>query len=886
MKERHSINSDAIPSELKTRSQWVWWKAEKRDDGKLSKIPMDAKNGRNASHSNPETWASFDLARAYHESHTESAGIGFVFAKDDPYVGIDLDRCVKEGVNGIQTLDDVAKWARKWIELANTYSEVSPSGTGVKLILSGKMPGNRGKRNDNYETGGVEIYPHHRFFTITGQHLSGTPLLIAHNTDALVEICDQVFANSDNDQTKRRPKENVTWDELALIEKAMNAANGHKFRLLWEGNWEGYQSQSEADLALCSDLAFWTGGDAARIDSLFRQSGLYRDKWERNDYRSWTISKAIEGASSYDPSYRSGAGASRNGSGDGRWRAGKSSADGKSDMLSPEKVITRISDLSSPSQSEIQEVLWDSVWDASTWTRAEIGRFRDRIHNEFGITRKWLEDWQKAVNDEKRKAEKADTENQSKSPSDAQPKPAQAFENEITFTEGWTAREFVKKYGKEIRYCPLWKEFVVFTGKRWEIDHGEVVVTRKVKQFIREMYRTAAEIEDLAARTTLATHAVEFDTERKYSSVIELVKSEVPIKPDAFDADPMLLNCLNGTVDLRTGERRPHRREDYLTKICPVNFDRDVPLDLWNIVISQALPDQETRDFVQRGIGYSITGYAKEEVLFFPYGPTATCKSTLLAAVQAALGDYAATADFETLLAQVTDHAGGRPKTELARLHGKRLVVSVEVNHGVKLAEGLVKWITGQDVVVARFLYGKEFEFLPSFTLWLAANHRPKVSDEDDAVWRRILQIPFTHQIPKEERDPSVKEKLRDPAYAGSAVLAWAVKGCLEWQKRGLDVPESVEKTTEEYREEMNPLRDFFDDCCRIHKEAYATPTALWEAYQKWCDDNGVRYPLRRQKFWERLQNMGFERSNKWVHGQSARVYGGIGICSEDETHT
>ena len=158
------INYDNIPTELKALPQWVWWLGEPKSDGKLNKKPMDANNGKAASHSNPKTWASFDKAKAYHESHSKSAGIGFVFSAGDPYVGIDLDNCRDPQTGEITT------WALELIQLAKTYYEVSPSGTGVKMILKGVMPSNKGRKKA-YKTGAVEMYSHSRFFTITGWQL-------------------------------------------------------------------------------------------------------------------------------------------------------------------------------------------------------------------------------------------------------------------------------------------------------------------------------------------------------------------------------------------------------------------------------------------------------------------------------------------------------------------------------------------------------------------------------------------------------------------------------------------------------------------------------------------------------------------------------------------
>ena len=204
-----------IPQELKAISQWVCWIGEHRD-GKFNKYPVNPKTGRNASHSNASTWTNFTIAKAFHEQQkpvevtvnrgkkTErkvtgiADGIGFVFSKDDPHVGIDLDNCrdLKTG--------EIEPWAQELIQLAKTYSEVSPSGTGVKLWGKGRIPGNKGKRNDHYQTGGIEMYPHHRFFTVTGQHLDGTPLEIAENQAAIEAIYFRAFAHID------KPEPNTT----------------------------------------------------------------------------------------------------------------------------------------------------------------------------------------------------------------------------------------------------------------------------------------------------------------------------------------------------------------------------------------------------------------------------------------------------------------------------------------------------------------------------------------------------------------------------------------------------------------------------------------------------------------------------------------------------
>jgi putative DNA primase/helicase len=436
------------------------------------------------------------------------------------------------------------------------------------------------------------------------------------------------------------------------------------------------------------------------------------------------------------------------------------------------------------------------------------------------------------------------------------------------------------EYGADFRWCDAGKCWYIWTGRRWEIDRWRQVY-RWASEIPAVIAREASDASDKTSRQELLKHALRSEGEARIRAMVELAKSlpGIPITPEQLDADVYLLNVANGSIGLRTGGLQPHRREDYCTKLAPVEYNPGAACELWDAFLQRVLPDTELRAFTQRGIGYSLTGATIEEVLFFAFGPTATGKSTLLAAVCAALGDYAATADFDTFLVQ--NRAGGTARSDIARLAGRRFVVSLEVDDGAKLASALVKQLTGGDTVAARFLYREAFEFLPTAKLWLAANARPRVADDDDAIWRRILQLPFDQQIPVDERDPQVKARLRDPADAGPAILAWAVAGCLAWQREGLGVPSAVRETTAAYRQEMDPLHDFLDDCCVIHPDAWASSGALWTAYQDWAKESGVKYPLRRKVFGERLHARGCAQEKQYQGSSATRGWRGIGLAND-----
>jgi putative DNA primase/helicase len=427
------------------------------------------------------------------------------------------------------------------------------------------------------------------------------------------------------------------------------------------------------------------------------------------------------------------------------------------------------------------------------------------------------------------------------------------------------AKRLVQHFGTDVCFVHNAGEWRVWDGRRWAIG-SELLVERRAKEIAPLLQHEANTCVDPSRRSALEKSAGRAGSAAGISAMIRLSRSEVEISAtrSQFDRDERLLNVENGTLDLRTGVLHPYRREQYITRLAPVQFDASARSEDWEQFLHDVTGgDDELRRFLQQIAGYVLVGGNCEQKLFLIFGPGATGKSSFIAALSAMLGDYALTASFDSFLRGRT---GGGINNDIARLDGPRLVTSSEVNAGRRIDEGTVKQLTGGDKITARFLYGEHFEFLPKFTPVWVANHPPLTDSEDDAIWRRLVLVPFTVQVPLDRRDPALREKLCECPATRAAIFAWAVEGCLQLQREGkLVAPQVVKQATEEYRLSLDGLSDFLVECCEVGGDGAMAPrTELYNHYVAYARELGSAF-LSNQKFFRRIEARGFQP--KKAHG-------------------
>lgn len=459
----------------------------------------------------------------------------------------------------------------------------------------------------------------------------------------------------------------------------------------------------------------------------------------------------------------------------------------------------------------------------------------------------------------------------------ATPLIAMLAEQAINLTDLGNARRLVKLHGYDLHYCHAWNKWLVWDGKRWKID-ATAEVMRKAKRTVASIYAEAAEASEEEHRKATADHAKRSESERSLKAMVSLAQSEpaIPVIPEQLDKDPFLLNALNGTLDLRDSKLLPHSKDALLTKLIPVAYDQKAQCPNWLAFLDKIMAgNQNMINFLQRSVGYALTGDTSERVLFILHGCGANGKTTFLEVISTLLGDYAMRTPTETIMIK---RDGGIPN-DVARLRGSRFVYASETEDGKRLAEALVKDMTGGDKISARFLRAEWFEFLPEFKLWLGTNHKPHIRGTDNAIWDRIRLIPFDVKIPPSERIPR-RELIDKLCTELPGILKWALEGYQQWRESGLGMPVEVHSATEHYRNEMDILGIFIKDHCVINTKASIKKSQLYAAYKKWCDDNNEN-SLTQHRFSQRLTERGFESARSghdWSH-----VWNGIGLLAIQE---
>jgi putative DNA primase/helicase len=443
---------------------------------------------------------------------------------------------------------------------------------------------------------------------------------------------------------------------------------------------------------------------------------------------------------------------------------------------------------------------------------------------------------------------------------------------EFPKTDIGNAERFSADHRERVRYCPEFKKWLIWDGTRWKADAtGEIY--QLAKQTVRSI-KTEVENPDEYQQKALNDHGLKSERRERINAMIDLASSEsgIPVLSSNLDRDVMLFNLSNGTIELGASTLRKHRRDDLITKIALIEYDPKAGCPLWTQFISDVTGgDVDLQKYLQRAVGYSLTGLTEEHAIFLLYGKGCNGKTTFLETVHHVLGDYAGQADFDTFT--TSRRSSGAARNDLAMLRGKRFVKATESEQGTHFAEAFVKNICGGDMVTARFLYGEHFEFKPQFKLWLATNHKPSIVGTDDGIWRRIRLIPFTVCIPEEKKDKKLGEKLKAET---NGILLWAIEGLQEYLKDGLPDPSAVKDATAQYRSEQDTIQRFLDEKCVVKEKAAVGAQCLHTTYLEWAHQTSEPV-LNITQFGEELQ----KRDLKRVRSSQGVIWRGIGLMAD-----
>ncbi len=447
----------------------------------------------------------------------------------------------------------------------------------------------------------------------------------------------------------------------------------------------------------------------------------------------------------------------------------------------------------------------------------------------------------------------------------------------LPYTDTGNAEAFQLIFGQRFKYDHSRKRWMVWNGLYWTADRdGEAERAAIDTSRWRESALWLRTIKGKEQRKEVVDdHVSNLDAESVHGirAMLEVAKNlrSIATLTTDFDRNPFLLTVRNGTLDLRTGELRSASSDDLITRSSNISYDPSAKCPRWLQFLAEIFTmDLSLIDFIQRAVGYSLTGDTREQCLFILHGNGANGKSTFLEIVRRLLGPHATTTPFATFMIQ---RNVGAPRNDLAALVGARLVLASEAGQDASFDEAVIKQVTGQDRIAARFLYGEFFEYKPQFKIWLATNYKPIIRGGDDAIWRRIRLIPFNEQFKGDKRDSSLPDKLKEEL---PGILAWAVRGCLDWRRNGLGIPPTVKSATTEYRDESDQVGRFISEQCVSGERCTVSGRSLYQSYVEFCAQQGEKY-LANNMFAAQIAKRGIEKKRT----RQGFVYCGLGLRVE-----
>lgn len=814
-----------IPADLKNARRWVGFKIEERE-GKKTKVPYNAINGRYGSSTEPNTWTSFIIAIMgcvkYHFD-----GIGFCLGenKEDGtfFSGVDLDN------HGEADFEEVSS---DFINTLNSYTEYSPSGKGIHIICKGKKP--LGRCRKSY----IEMYGTGRFFTVTGNVIKQLPvrecekeLTILWEKYLKEEPKPQQINRDENSEelvfgvrhnVARVSGSALTDDEVI----SMGSDKNPNFYKLYRGDISLYgNDHSRADAAFCQLLAFWTGGDKEQMDRIFRSSGLMRDKWDKyrgeKTYGEMTIDSAVsKQVDFYTPKAK--------------------------EIETPKVVETpkKVNIISYP----IEDVKFDEKGDPiinkpmsfKFYPLNDTGN-AERFYDYFGDLFKYNED-----------------------------------DKRFMF---WNGQKWSKDMASYVRK---------YANKLIEILHDEIRHTEdKIKKVIAQGENATEDVTELKALLKAQQDNAKrvANTTGKDAMIKELqALHDLPVRNKHFNRQEQYLNTKSGVVNLFTGEVYPFNRKYMLSKItnCGVSYDEPkVFLKFMRDILRRDGNDEETEELlkvVQIYLGETLMGRTNKDHLYIMYGSGGNGKSTFIKIVNDVIGEYGTTMSSEMLVSKGNSSVQSK-EFSLDALAGARCVTTSETAEGQKLDEVFFKQLLSGELITAQKKYGDSYSFLPTFSVWMSTNNKPIIRATDDGTWRRVVLIPFLNKFKGKNKDVRMPEKL---AAEKAQILGWMIQGAVKLHNEYDDkvpLPTCLEEALTDYKKELDVIVAFLNDMTIPFPEMEVKTQVLYREYKNWCKENG-EYQYNERRFKLEMPKKGYPVKRTKNSGE---VYVGLKLVTDEE---